>query len=264
MKMIFKPSREQLKKTFNLVLVWIIIGVAFGFLYYLLPGKLINSNTNQPITNIFDCIYFSFTTILTLGYGDIVAQGFIRVLTAIEGLIGWILFGLIVYKVVSVKEDVILREIHKLSNDQYLSRIRNFLFISNTNLVRFFKDVQSKKMPRDSIIYELSVISTTLKSNIDDTTRFLLMNRDSVSGEMEEEEILLLINGVNLCMTNFVNALEVLPKHERDYALYENIVRIVESGKKMYNYYNIHMKSKKRIEDLRTLYIQLEDFGRKY
>ena len=168
------------------------------------------------------------------------------------------------YKVVSVKEDVILREIHKLSNDQYLSRIRNFLFISNTNLVRFFKDVQSKKMPKDSIIYELSVISTTLKSNINDTARFLLMNKDSVTGEMEEEEILLLINGVNLCIANFVNALAILPKHERDYVLYENIFRIVESGKKMYNYYNIHMKSKKRIEDLKMLYTKLEDFGRTY
>lgn len=262
--MIFKPSREQLKKTTNLVLVWIFIAVAFGFLYYFLPGELINSRTGEPVTNIFDFIYFSFVTILTIGYGDISAIGFVRMLTAIEGLIGWILFGLIVYKVVSVKEDVILREIHKLSNDQYLSRIRNFLFISNTNLVRFFKEVQSKKIAKDSVIYELSVISTTLKSNIDDTARFLLMNKDSVTGEMEEEEILLLINGVNLCIANFVNALVIIPKHQRDYVLYENIIRIVESGKKMYNYYNIHLKSKKRIDDLKMLYTKLEDFGRRY
>jgi Ion channel len=261
--MIFKPSKEQLKKTINLVLIWALIAVVFGFLYYFLPGELINSRTGQPVTNIFDFIYFSFVTILTIGYGDISAVGFIRVLTAIEGLIGWVLFGLIVYRVVSVKEDVILREIHKLSNDQYLSRIRNFLFISNTNLVRFLKEVQSKKMAKDSVVYELSVISTTLKSNVQDTTRFLLMNESSVNGEVEEEEIILLINSVNLCLANFVNALIILPKHKRDYVIYENMFRIVESGKKMYNYYNIHMKNQK-IDELKVLYTKLEELGRIY
>jgi potassium channel LctB len=261
--MIFKPSREQLKKTINLVLVWILIGVIFGFLYYFLPGDLINSRTGQPVTNIFDFIYFSFVTILTIGYGDITAIGFIRSLTAIEGLVGWVLFGLIVYRVVSVKEDVILKEIHKLSNDQYLSRIRNFLFISNTNLVRFVKEVQSRKIAKDSVIYELSIISTTLKSNIDDAVRFLLMNESSVNMGLEEEEIILLMNGVNLCIANFLNALMVIPKHPKDYVLYDNISKIVESSKKMYNYYNVHSKNNK-IEDLKMLYAKLEDFGRVY
>lgn len=262
--MIFKPSREQLKKTINLILVWVLIAVVFGLLYYFLPGELINSRTGNPVTNIFDFIYFSFVTILTTGYGDIAAIGFIRALTAIEGLIGWILFGLIVYRVVSVKEDIILKEIHKLSNDQYLSRIRNFLFISNTNLVRFIKEVQSKKIAKNAVIYELSVISTTLKSNVGDAARFLLMNKDSVTGELDEEETLLLINAVNLCMANFINALMILPKYPRENVLYENIFRIVESGKKMYNYYNIHMKNKIRIENLKMLYTKLEDFGRSY
>jgi len=258
-----KSAKEQFKRTFKLVLIWILVAVAFGFLYYFLPGGLINSRTGEPVNNILEFIYFSFITILTTGYGDIVAVGFIRGLTAIEGLIGWILFGLIVYKVVSFKEDIILKEIHKLSNDQYLSRIKNFLFISNTNLVRFLKEVQLRKIAKDSIIYELSVISTTLKSNIDDATRFLLMNKDSVSGELEEEEVLLLVNGVNLCITNFVNALMIIPKYPKDYVLYENIFRIIESGKKIYNYYNISLK-KKRIEDLKMHYTKLEDFGREY
>lgn len=258
-----KSAKEQFYRAFRLILLWIIIAVAFGFLYYFLPGELINSRTGESVTGMLDFIYFSFVTILTIGYGDISAVGFIRSLTAIEGLIGWILFGLIVYKVVSVKEDVILKEIHKLSNDQYLSRIRNFLFISNTNLVRFTKEVQSKKITRDAVIYELGVISTTLKSNIEDAARFLLLNKDSVTGEFEEEEILPLINGINLCMANFVNALMALPKHPKDSVLQENILRIVESGKKMHDYYSVNIKNKK-IEDLKMLYTRLEELGRGY
>jgi len=258
-----KSAREQFSRTFKLVSMWILIAVAFGFLYYFLPGELINSKTGEPITNILESIYFSFVTILTIGYGDISAIGFIRVLTAIEGLIGWILFGLIVYKVVSVKEDIILKEIHKLSNDQYLSRIKNFLFISNTNLVRFVKEVQSSKIAKDSVIYELSIISTTLKSNVDDATKFLLMNEYSVNGELDEEEILLLIKGINLCMANLINSLIILPKHTKNYVIYDNIFKIIESGKKIYNFYNIRLKSNK-LEDLKMLYTKLEDFEKSY
>jgi len=88
------------------------------------------------------------------------------------------LFGIIIYKVVSVKEDMILKEIHNLSNEQYLSRIRNFLFISNTNLVRFIKNVQSGKIAKDSTVYELSIISTTLRSNVEDAGRFFCLSEE--------------------------------------------------------------------------------------
>jgi potassium channel LctB len=258
-----KTAKEQFKRTFKLISIWILVALAFAFLYYFLPGSLISSRTGESVKNILDFIYFSFTTILTTGYGDIVAVGFIRVLTAIEGLIGWILFGLIVYKVVSVKEDMILKEIHKLSNDQYLSRIKNFLFISNTNLVRFVKDVQLRKIAKDSVIYELSVISTTLKSNVDDATRFLLTNKDSINGELDDDEVLLLINGINLCMANLINSLMVIPKYPKDYVLYDNVSKIIESGKKIYGYYNLSLKNK-RMDDLDMLYTKLEEFEKAY
>lgn len=38
-----------------------------------------------------DCVYFSFITYTTVGYGDLVAQGTIRYLTGVEALTGLIL-----------------------------------------------------------------------------------------------------------------------------------------------------------------------------
>jgi hypothetical protein len=38
-----------------------------------------------------DCVYLSFVTFTTVGYGDIVAQGDLRYLTGLEGLTGLIL-----------------------------------------------------------------------------------------------------------------------------------------------------------------------------
>lgn len=252
-----KSAKEQFKRTFNLISIWVLVAVAFAFLYYFLPGELISGRTGQPITDLLDYIYFSFVTILTVGYGDIVAQGFIRVLTAVEGLIGWILFGLIVYKVVSVKEDIILKEIHKLSNDQYLSRIRNFLFISNTNLTRFVKDVRSKKIQNHGVTYELEVISTTLRSNIEDAVKFLLTNQGSINGELEEEEINILISGIDLCIDNLVKALDTHPKtFQEDRVIVGNVSKIVESVRKIHT--SCEMTSKTKGRELKSLCDKLE------
>jgi potassium channel LctB len=262
--MVVKTFKIQFKRTITLISWWVLIAVGFGFLYLYLPGHLINSRTGETITNIWDSIYFSFVTILTIGYGDISAVGFIRALTAIEGLIGWVLFGVIVYKVVSFKQDMVLKEIHNLSNEQYLSRVRNALFISNTNLARFIKDSQSKKISKDVLSYELSIISTTLRSNIEDVRRFLIRNKHSVESDISEEEIFLLVKGIKLCIANFIGSLKVLPQNsfEKEPILYDNVTRIAEAGKSIYNFCNMKFNSR-RIDELKDLYTQLEEYWRK-
>lgn len=257
-----KIGKEQFKRALNLILIWVLVAVVFGIFYYLLPGELTSQN-GQPITNLFDAIYFSFVTMLTIGYGDIVPHGLIRVLTAIEGLIGWVLFGVIVYKIVSVKEDVILKEIHNLSNEQYLSRIKNFLFISNTNLVRFIKEVQSKKFRKDAAIYELGIISTTLRSNIEDASRFLCRKKkNGVESDLEEEDLLILVKSIKICIANFVNALKVLPKDSLDDpVIRDNKLKIIEFGDNIYTVCNISPNSS-RLDDLKLAYTKLEDLDK--
>jgi hypothetical protein len=41
--------------------------------------------------SILDCVYFSFTTFTTVGYGDIEALGVLRFLTGIEALTGFVM-----------------------------------------------------------------------------------------------------------------------------------------------------------------------------
>ena len=41
--------------------------------------------------SLFDCIYFSFSTYTTVGFGDIYPEGFLRTTTGVEGLTGLVL-----------------------------------------------------------------------------------------------------------------------------------------------------------------------------
>lgn len=67
--------------------VWI-----FGLAYYLMHSAkgwgTLAGNFNG---SLLDCVYFSFTTFTTLGFGDIEPLGNIRYLTGIESLTGLVL-----------------------------------------------------------------------------------------------------------------------------------------------------------------------------
>ncbi len=67
--------------------VWV-----FAFAYYFMIrskrwGVLVGEFNNS----LLDCMYFSFTTYTTLGFGDIIPHGDIRYLTGVESLTGLVL-----------------------------------------------------------------------------------------------------------------------------------------------------------------------------
>lgn len=195
---------------------------------------------------------------LTIGYGDIVAAGIGKVLIVIEGLLGWIFFGIIVYRIVSVKEDSILEEIHNMTNQEQISRLRNYLFISSTNLTRFLEKHKNKKEVKNEDIFELNLITTTLEANIADSTRFLCRERVPSTDVLREEDLLLITKGIEVCLINLLKALNKIPKSE-DMELYTNIEKIIEYNKRIYNFSNI-ITSSKKVDELRILNEKLEKY----
>jgi len=67
--------------------VWI-FAAAFYFMHHADTWGELAGNFSG---SLLDCVYFSFTTFTTLGYGDIEALGILRFLTGIESLTGLVL-----------------------------------------------------------------------------------------------------------------------------------------------------------------------------
>jgi hypothetical protein len=68
----------------------------FAIAYYIMHktdgwGKLMSFTDPDASIHLYDCIYFSFSTYSTLGYGDIAPTGDMRYLTGIEALTGLVL-----------------------------------------------------------------------------------------------------------------------------------------------------------------------------
>ena len=67
---------------------------AFGY-YFIIRfsslGSLIAFDTGEAIYDLMDCIYYSFITYTTLGFGDLIPTGSLRFLTGLESLTGLVL-----------------------------------------------------------------------------------------------------------------------------------------------------------------------------
>jgi len=66
--------------------------ILFSLVYYLLPWfKNMGDLTGDFNGSLMDCIYFSYTTYTTLGFGDIQPHGSIRNFVGLESLTGLLL-----------------------------------------------------------------------------------------------------------------------------------------------------------------------------
>jgi voltage-gated potassium channel len=81
---------------FAALCVYLLFGLLFGFIYFIVegmwPGSLVHTRAGLPFTGgiqLSQTIYFSFVTLATLGYGDIIpASEVIRSLAIIQTICG--------------------------------------------------------------------------------------------------------------------------------------------------------------------------------
>jgi hypothetical protein len=88
------PSYKVLICVFTIFLAHVVEIWLFGLGYYFSAqldgvGNLFGKTATHGI--ILDYVYLSFVTYTTVGYGDLVASGYLRYLTGVEALVGLIL-----------------------------------------------------------------------------------------------------------------------------------------------------------------------------
>jgi Ion channel len=114
----------------------VVCGVAF-WLLALFTGVTLVSN-GRPIarnaSGLISAVYFSAVTATSVGYGDIVPVGPARLLAIAEGAAGLILFGCVVSKFVSRRQEQLIGEIHHIAFEDRLGRLRSNLHLIRTEV----------------------------------------------------------------------------------------------------------------------------------
>lgn len=167
------------KQTF---IFWICFIFVFGVMYFVLSFSESNSvlyggeKLSHNLFGFLEAQYYSFITGLSASqfYGDFLSKGWSRFLAVFETLCGLLLFGVLITKLVSVKQERILEEIYGISFDEKIHRIRYafYLFRVEVNKLLGFLDGFSRK--------PFSILSLISSFNIalQDTYDLVCVNND--------------------------------------------------------------------------------------
>ncbi len=114
--------------------IWLAIVVGFGLVFWIadLAGTpWISRDVGGPgsLADLGNAVYFSFVTALTIGYGDISPLGPARVLAIIEGAAGLLIFGFVISKLVSRRQEELVEDTHRIAFEQRLGRVRTSLHL---------------------------------------------------------------------------------------------------------------------------------------
>lgn len=124
----------------RLIGFWFGMIVVFGLIYWLAGigmgwGLQAGNDPVRPdLDGLGTAIYFSFVTALSIGYGDVIPAGALRIFAIIEGAAGLLIFGCVISKLVSHRQEQLTVEIHRTTFEDRLDRVR-------TNLHLVFSDL---------------------------------------------------------------------------------------------------------------------------
>jgi hypothetical protein len=134
--------------------LWLEIVIGCGLAYWLLatmwPRFALMTSAGpvaQGLQGLLQALYFSAVTATSIGYGDVVPTGAARVLAVGEGIAGLILFGCVVSKFVSRRQEELIGQIHRIAFEDRLGRVRTNLLLVRTELQATARLCEGRDIP---------------------------------------------------------------------------------------------------------------------
>ncbi len=120
--------------TGRLLLIWVSMIVLCGVLYWALDQAGIRSlhegtKASTDPHSLLTALYFSFVTATSLGFGDVVPIGPARAIAIAEAAVALLLFGCVISKLVSTRQEQLLEQTHRLAWEERLGRVRSSLHL---------------------------------------------------------------------------------------------------------------------------------------
>ncbi len=131
----------QQRSTLQLFMIWIGTILLSGACYWL--GALIGEHglveAGRPLgadlNGFASALYFSFVTATSIGYGDIVPVGAGRVIAVAEAITALLIFGAVIAKFVSHRQEELVKEIHRITFEERLDRVQTNLHMVISELL---------------------------------------------------------------------------------------------------------------------------------
>jgi hypothetical protein len=136
--------------------LWVVLGA--GLAYWILESAGVRSlvqlgNELRPgWEGLITSIYFSFVTATSVGFGDVVPVGCARALAITESIAGLLIFGCVVSKLVSQRQEMMLDELHRMTFEARLGRVRTNLYLVLSELQSIASASGEKRLSLDRLL----------------------------------------------------------------------------------------------------------------
>jgi len=190
----------------RLIGFWLGMIVVFGVIYWLTGIGMGwglqagNVEVKPDLSGFATAIYFSFVTALSIGYGDVIPTGPLRILAVIEGIAGLLVFGCVISKLVSRRQEELTAEIHHTTFEDRLDRVR-------TNLHLVFSDLGSVQQ----LQAEQGVLPDQVRRRLESTVRVFRGELQTIHDllyrahiEPDEETLESLLANLVICLQSLV------------------------------------------------------------
>lgn len=197
----------------TLVGVWLGMIAVFGLLYWLAGIAMGwglqagNAAVNPDLPGLGTAIYFSFVTALSIGYGDVVPTGALRFIAIVEGAAGLLIFGCVISKLVSRRQEELTEQIHRTTFEERLNRVRTNLHLvfSDLGLVQQLQAEQGG-LP-DLVLRRLESTARVLRGELQAVHDLLYRCREMPNEETMES----LLSNVIICLEALAEVTGALP-----------------------------------------------------
>lgn len=199
----------------QLFYLWVLLGIGFGSFYYLV--SLMPQNAllyfNKPLGHgLFDflnMVYYSFVTLTSTGYGDIVPLGLSKIVTVVEIFCGLIVFGFLITKLVSTRQEKIIEQLYDVSFKEKVDKMRSMLYFYKTNISRVVDRVKITSLVRRSDIIKLESSINGLNNSIGDVKNFLVAENKKSIVKVDDSTLSLLFNSLNSSVSKITEILKL-------------------------------------------------------
>ncbi|MDE3156795.1 MAG: two pore domain potassium channel family protein [Acidobacteriota bacterium] len=197
----------------QLLSLWLGVVLTCGLLYWLADVSLLNDlrQGGAPVghgwRDFLTAEYFSFVTATSVGFGDVVPTGLSRVLAVVEAMAGLVIFGSLISKFVSRRQDRIIAEIHQTTVEEGLARVRTNLHLVFTELQNIETSCEQRGWPAERMLIRVESAALVLVGELR-IVRGLLYRPRQLPQETDLEGILV---GVTLALQQLIDLLGNVP-----------------------------------------------------
>ena len=233
---------------------WLIIIILFGTIFFLLlpmPNNGLLSNSaplTRGSTGFLDSLYFSFVTATSLGFGDIAPLGISKFLASFEAILGLIVYGVLISKLVGVKQEVLLEEVYNISYEEIIDRLRSGLYLFRSDVNRVLEKIESDTIKHREI-KDLWILFSGLDTTLNHIKKMIKPHKKKrhYYKNMDVFRLELFLNSIELSMKKVLELLFTLKSHDlqwRDELLVTSVEDDVKTVREIihYQYKKTHEK----------------------